>query len=213
MQTAMRFLGYGEDALTLWALQNRLDEILQPFGDSSENVRDVFFRPSFGRRSIGRVDAMPGPQFGEFDAIVTSSMATYLIEAKWTGSGEIGAEGVTLRSEQLRRHRVFREYLTRWRTASPLDWATFVTSEKSLHWLAADDVAQEFALARNETRLAENLEFVLKACAAGGEKIVDLLLVVHPSGDSRHLLPPDNFQCVELSSPPVVGNFIQFGGA
>lgn len=156
---------------------------------------------------------MPGPQFGEFDAIVTSGLATYLIEAKWTGSGEIAAETVTLRPEQLRRHRFFREYLTRWRTASPANWTTFVTSEKSLRWVGVDELPQEFTLARDDTRLAKNLEFVLTACAAGGDRIVDVLLVIHPSGDTRHLSPPDNFECVELSGPPIIGNFVQFGGA
>ena len=209
----MRFLGYGEDALTLWALQNRLDEILRSFEDSSTNVRDVFFRPSFGRRSLSRVDAVPGPQFGEFDAIVVSGNGTYLIEAKWTGSGEVATEGVTLRPEQVRRHRVFREYLTRWRTAAPPDWAAFMTSGEFLTLPSKDELVEQFTVARSDTRLAENLEFVLNACAAGGESVVDLLLVVHPSGEARRLLPPDGFQCVELSSPPIVGNFVDFGAA
>src|SRR5687768_6366231 len=110
----MRLLGYGEDALTLWALQERLDEIMVKLGDASSNVLELFFRPSFGRRSRTRSSGSPGPQFGEFDAIIVSCLAVYLVEAKWTGSGEVAETTAVLRREQLRRHRIFREYLTCW---------------------------------------------------------------------------------------------------
>ena len=47
----MKVLGYGEDALTLWALQNRLIQILDFLDDPSGPPEcKVFFRPSFGRR-------------------------------------------------------------------------------------------------------------------------------------------------------------------
>jgi len=45
-------LAYGEDALSYWALKERLSEILKKLDDSS-NPSDclIFFRPSFGRSS------------------------------------------------------------------------------------------------------------------------------------------------------------------
>ena len=56
----MEIIGYGEDALTLWALRNRLDTILDTLGDFSDLSKcRVFFRPSFGR-SGGK----DGPQMG-----------------------------------------------------------------------------------------------------------------------------------------------------
>ena len=62
----MEILGYGEDALTLWALKNKLPLILSALNDSSSLSQcKAFFRPSFGRRG--------GPssaQFGEFDFIL-----------------------------------------------------------------------------------------------------------------------------------------------
>ncbi len=59
----MQILGYGEDALTLWALQNKLMEILKFLDDSSDQPEcKIFFRPSFGRRG-----GAGSSQFGEFD--------------------------------------------------------------------------------------------------------------------------------------------------
>jgi hypothetical protein len=57
--------GYGEDALTLWALTNKLPTILEKLRDNSAPSEcEVLFRPSFGRRG-GEINA----QFGEFDFI------------------------------------------------------------------------------------------------------------------------------------------------
>ena len=71
----MKLLGYGEDALTYWALTQRLTDILQPFGDSPNKTEVIFFRPSFGRRSSSNPDAPNerGAQFGEFDAIISTA--------------------------------------------------------------------------------------------------------------------------------------------
>jgi len=66
-----KILGYGEDALTLWALKNKLSISLNAFEDQT-NPEDciVFYRPSFGR-SGGTLSA----QFGEFDALVASRIS------------------------------------------------------------------------------------------------------------------------------------------
>jgi hypothetical protein len=105
----METLGYGEDALTYWCLTRRLGSILSPFHDTIANTQVVFYRPSFGRRSKGSaaIPGIRGPQFGEFDGIIVTSRGVYLIEAKWTNSGELDDATVTLRREQVRRHRSF----------------------------------------------------------------------------------------------------------
>jgi hypothetical protein len=70
----MELLGYGEDALTFWALTRRLGEILAPFGDTPAQTIAVFFRPSFGRRSsTSKLNpTQRGSQFGEFDGIIAT---------------------------------------------------------------------------------------------------------------------------------------------
>lgn len=70
-----KIMGYGEDALTIWALKNKLSIILGAFNDQTD-PKDclVFYRPSFGR-SGGSGSA----EFGEFDAIVASKQKIYLI--------------------------------------------------------------------------------------------------------------------------------------
>jgi hypothetical protein len=207
----MRLLGYGEDALTLWALQHRLDEIMINLGDSGSNVLEVFFRPSFGRRSHSRSTGAPGPQFGEFDAIVVSSRGVYLVEAKWTGSGEVAEPTAVLRQEQLRRHRVFREYLRCWIAGSYKDWDAFAGGVPRLTWFSEEQLESSFTVAPIGSRLARNLEFVLRSCALGGNQIVDVLLVVHPEGDVRNVSPPQGFECVEVIGPPIDGYFVQLG--
>jgi len=209
----MRLLGYGEDALTLWALQNSLGQIIAADDDLS-NVQDVFFRPSFGRRSIGSATQQtPGPQFGEFDAIIVSAKRVYLVEAKWTNSGEIGDEGVLLRAEQTRRHRILREYLRCWRGCSPSDWPSFLQSNPQITWKGDDGDDQAFAVAPARSRLADNLTFVLAACARGGNDVEDVLLIIHPAGQTMSLKSVQGFRCVEVTSPPMDKNFVVLGAA
>src|SRR5687768_16427851 len=100
----MEILGYGEDALTLWCLTKRLGEVLTRLNDDVSETRAVFYRPSFGKKGK-HSDAAPqlyGPQFGEFDGIVATERGVYLIEAKWTHSGELDDVSIDLRAEQVR---------------------------------------------------------------------------------------------------------------
>ena len=74
-----KILGYGEDALTLWALKHRTSDILESFQDqTAPSDCLIFYRPSFGRHS-----KEGSAVFGEFDAILVSSENIYLIESKW----------------------------------------------------------------------------------------------------------------------------------
>lgn len=47
----MEIFAYGEDALTLWSLKNKLDVILKKLEDFTPVSQcKIFYRPSFGRR-------------------------------------------------------------------------------------------------------------------------------------------------------------------
>ena len=79
----VRIMGYGEDALTFWALTHRLSDVLRDFdiGWNEDDFR-VIYRPSFGRG--GRTKA----NFGEFDAIIATSQHFLPVESKWGSSSE-----------------------------------------------------------------------------------------------------------------------------
>jgi len=120
----MKILGYGEDALTLWALQNRLPQILDDPSGLPECK--IFYRPSFGRRG--------GPsssQFGEFDFIILTKTCIYLGESKWDRSPELSNAGsVELRPEQVLRHRVFTFYVREWAFGQYDSWDKFLDRQK-----------------------------------------------------------------------------------
>ncbi len=118
----MEILAYGEDAITLWALKNKLPAILHTLKDSSEPLKcQLFFRPSFGRSG-----GENSPQFGEFDIIILSEKCIYLGESKWEKSSEHIQEGVLdLRSEQLIRHDIFRFYVEEWAFGIYSNWGDF----------------------------------------------------------------------------------------
>jgi hypothetical protein len=120
----MKVIGYGEDALTLWALANRTREILCKVGDDSEpDSCLVMFRPSFGRRGG------PGScQFGEFDFILASPKGLHLGEAKWENSPELAEPVVHLRKEQIERHAVFSAYYRLWRSQPEWTWESFLAT-------------------------------------------------------------------------------------
>jgi hypothetical protein len=191
-----QLLGYGEDALTYRALTERFPEVLDQLGDeSTPEAALVFFRPSFGRRS-GVAGRTRGSAFGEFDAIIATDAAVYLVEAKWSRSGEtFRQKEVLLRAEQSRRHHVLRWYLQQWREQQPATWDDFRSA------VLSDFEAQFDALTipTSDRHLAANLEYVLRRVANRGVRIVDVLLY----GDVDKLpcppLPEGNeFQCVSL---------------
>lgn len=115
----MDIYAYGEDALTLWALKNKLGLILGLLNDTSSlDECRAFFRPSFGRGK--------GAVFGEFDFILLSKHSVYLGESKWDRSSEkIEAGDLTLRMEQQRRHIIFKFYLTEWAFGQYKTWSEF----------------------------------------------------------------------------------------
>jgi len=146
-------LGYGEDALTLWALKHRISEILHQLDDPTQPTDcRIFYRPSFGRHSRG-INAV----FGEFDAIITSSRNVYLIESKWDNLAKAKDGEIKLRKEQMLRHQIFTWYLTHWNESYFGKWAEF--AEKQRHSFKFE----RKTIAHPKRLLAKNLEFVLNA--------------------------------------------------
>jgi hypothetical protein len=149
----VKILGYGEDALTLWALKNRLSNILAVFEDKTFPFDCVvFYRPSFGR-SGGKKSS----EFGEFDAIVASSENVYLIESKWDNSTNLKNDEIIVRKEQELRHRIFSWYLTHWSKKYLNKWVLFGIEQMSNF----QTLFREKRIAPPYSKLAINLESIL----------------------------------------------------
>ena len=168
----MTILGYGEDALTLHALVNGLPAIFASLGDDTDAAKAlVFYRPSFGRRGA-RSDGPPGSQFGEFDAIIGTLRAVYLVEAKRSGSGEMKGDDLQLRPEQLTRHLAFRAYFEEWRRGGLHEWVPFGARMRT----AFESWGLRLEPPPAGTRLAKNLAYVLGRLDICGSHLVDVLL-------------------------------------
>lgn len=196
-------IGYGEDSLTLWALSQRMPEILRTLGDATPpSDAVVFFRPSCGRGGPIGEDGLRS-LFGEFDAIIGTLSAVYLVEAKWHQSGEVRDGLVDLADRQLVRHRIFASYLALWREASSGDkesWESFVRFAgarfKVLHsgWrLAYSDVS------------TRNLTYMLERLSSCGNDTRDVLLFVGAVGMPVPRAVPANFTLVSLAYVPLQG--------
>jgi len=174
----MRVLGYGEDALTYWAVSQHVRDVVGPTGPLHDEsaIGEVlfFYRPSFGRAA-----GAGSPQFGEFDAIVGTPKATYLVESKWTGDPIIAGQ-MMLAARQVLRHQVFAWIRERWLSQCPKDWAAFYHHNRNI-----EDFSERFQgkpLARPETRLGSNLQYILSSLSMCGEPTKDVLLYFHLKG-------------------------------
>jgi len=148
-----KILGYGEDALTLWALKQRTSDILESFQDqTAPSDCLIFYRPSFGRHS-----KEGSAVFGEFDAILVSSENIYLIESKWDNLRRFKKDKVILDKEQKLRHRIFSWYITHWDKKYCHNWKSFVKEQQY-------EFQKKFRtknIAPTGSLLATNLEFIL----------------------------------------------------
>ncbi|HNT06595.1 MAG TPA: hypothetical protein PKJ21_10515 [Anaerolineae bacterium] len=177
----VRILGYGEDALTFWALSRRLDHLLTNLGDSTPPSDCLaFFRPSFGRRG-----GAGSAQFGEFDWILLTRAYLYLGESKWDKSSEkLVDRELLLRDEQLERHEAFRFYLKHRAFAFELDWSEL--REQGPVRLSNGVVKP---IAPEKSTLAENLCAVLEEIRTyyeGQEPLVkDILLYLYAAGAGK----------------------------
>lgn len=173
----MRILGYGEDALTCWALAQHLPEVIgqPPLNDGSgvENSL-LIYRPSFGRAG-GNESA----QSGEFDAIIGTAQAVYLVESKWTGEPIINGQ-VILAARQILRHQVFHWIRERWLQQNPPNWDHFYHHDHN-----STDFSTQFQgkpLPPPRSRLSSNLEYVLRQLAAFPANVRDVLLYFRLEG-------------------------------
>jgi hypothetical protein len=174
----MTIIGYGEDGLTYKALATQLHLILPANDQTDPENCTIFYRPSFGRAG-GNTSC----QFGEFDAIVASPNAVYLIESKWDHLTDQERPVVVLGDVQILRHRIFTWLLDawrKWRQGNPanLNWADFREE-------ANEDFKREFRyrpLAGVNTLLAENLAYILHALEGQGRQTLNLLLYFNHNG-------------------------------
>lgn len=134
-----------------------------------------------------------------------TSRAVYLIEAKWSGSSELNREKLELRPEQKRRHEAFRAYLNEWRREYSSCWAEFVSRMKPVLKL------QNMSPPSAGTKLARNLEYVLRALNGCGSEVKDVLLFCRLDESTPVPTVCDNFTVIIHSCPPVEGgSFISF---
>lgn len=199
-----RVLSYGEDPLTFWVLTARLGEVLGQLHDPSPPEQAVvFYRPSFGRhgRAKDPRDARgPRAEFGEFDAILGTHSATYLIESKWTGSSEAKGEALNLREEQIHRHRILRWYLETWRGKNPPSWDAFIGDHD--HFFRMRFSGNK--MAPLGTALAQNLEFVFRRLGDCGTRVRDVILYIGSAGSvPRPSIPPAGFTLVTIVYEPL----------
>lgn len=184
----MTLLSYGEDALTLWALTKGLGSILTQLGDlTTPNQALILYRPSFGRRN----------GFGEFDAIIGTSCAVYLVETKWSTSARLNGKIIPAAQEQ--RHKILSWYLDKWNTSNPNNWASFKRLYAALY-------SQQFShpsFPDVGSVLACNLEFVLRQLSNYGGSIEHVLLFIGPN---QKIQPPPNFRLIALSPPTTIGD-------
>jgi hypothetical protein len=187
-----QILGYGEDALTLWALKNHLSKILERFEDKSDPSKClVFYRPSFGR-SGGEKSS----EFGEFDAMVASLENIYLIESKWDNLSNNENYKVKIKNVQQLRHDIFSWYLTHWHKKYVGRWENFV-KEQELHFKFKKKL-----LRKKNSLLRRNLEFILNELLehckqfSGKDNIKNVLLFFYNDGDEPKL--PDKIETFNL---------------
>ena len=176
-----KVIGYGEDALTYWALTRKLDFILKELGDGSKHDDClIFYRPSFGRGRTVRKSPGLNAEFGEFDAILTTTKAVYLIESKWDNLSEREAV-VELSDVQVLRHKIFAWYYGNWKTGS--NWKKFVEShERSFN--------DEFGgwrkkIAPPDSLLGKNLKYVLDRIHDASKEVKNVLFYFYRKG-SEH---------------------------
>ncbi|MHB1318338.1 MAG: hypothetical protein ACYCYF_06960 [Anaerolineae bacterium] len=189
----VRILGYGEDSLTLWALQERLPEILEAAGDGSSTADcEALYRPSFGRSG--------GPhssQFGEFDFVLLTREGILLGESKWDNSGTARVPWrIVLAPEQRLRHAVFRAYVNTYAFGPYTDWDAYrhAVSARCGHFVPKP-------LAPAGSLLQRNLQAVLlriRELYPGGCPVRDILLYLHRSRLDPMPEPPEGFSLVAL---------------
>jgi len=202
----MKIIGYGEDALTLWALKQHTSKILEEFQDKTP-ISDciAFYRPSFGRHG-----KKGSSIFGESDAIITSKQNIYLIESKWDNHNDFNNEGFQLENHQILRHQIFLWYLTHWNNKYSGNWQAFVNEQREKFPFSNKTIAPSGSL------LAQNLECILtrihEHCGyeVSERNIKNVLLFFYNAEKSEFPAETNNpFKLIPIDySKEIEGNFL-----
>jgi hypothetical protein len=201
-----KIFGYGEDALTLWALKQHTSSILEEFQDKTPISNClIFYRPSFGRHSKANSSV-----FGEFDAILVSKENIYLIESKWDNLAEFSNSEFLLREEQTLRHKIFSWYLTHWSKKYFNNWQTFINEHQNDFKFGNKTIAPEDSL------LARNLGLILNKLQENCKNypsennIKNVLLFFYNAEKSKPPTKTDNtFKLIPIEyNREIKGNFV-----
>jgi len=190
--------GYGEDALTLWAVTEKIDLILRQLNDPEPEYCTILYRPSFGRS-----------QYGEFDAIIITTSKAYLVESKWDGS-----EGTSIGMEahQIRRHKILEWYHDNWKGEVGEDWDEFARKnnpafrEEFKFFVGEKEKRVEMSkyIPSSDTILGQNLQTVLDLII--DKEIENVLLYLH-RGKSIDI--DTDFKIVKIEYETTYGNYIE----
>jgi hypothetical protein len=214
----MDILAYGEDALTLWAIKEKLSDILEQLGQPKDysplEKCKVFFRPSYGRKGGDK-----SPEFGEFDFIILYKDCLYLGESKWDDSKKnFCKRDLILKDNQINRHRIFKACFEERQYTS---WDVF--AENVVERLKKINITKPKVSEKH--RLADNLKTVLNVIKKHYEnvhevKVNNVLLYLHCRAKkenlpTRAINKSNNFEFdfvipIDYSEakPPDLGNLI-----
>lgn len=184
-----KIIGYGEDALTYWALTEQIESVLIKLNDKSHQADCLlFFRPSFGRKGG------PYASFGEFDAILATSQSVYLIESKWDSSPKNGT--IELETNQILRHKIFSWYFEKWNKERFKKWQSFI--EKYEKEFQKEFNGKDMPSAEN--KLSENIEYVFNRLQGYGKNVFNIILYFDSKASPPSIIP-HGFQLVVLNHP------------
>lgn len=200
----MMIWAYGEDGLTFWALKNKLADILAQLKDKTPSEEcKVFYRLSFGRGGKSKAN------FGEFDFVILSNNNIYLGESKWDKSKRVSNGLMKLSEVQVRRHSIFRKYITSYFATESLKWSELSSKVNSL--FVQDDI--EKSVPKKTTLLAQNILSFLQIaqCHFGSTtpEVVNILLYLHCQSKKPNVRVEGFQVVVEDCCDAMEGNFVK----
>ena len=174
--------------------------MLAQLSDQSDpNAATIFYRPSFGH-GASYDPVSPRAKFGEFDAIVATSESIYPIEAKWSSSSKVQGTRITVRQNQILRHKIFAWHLALYAKCR-VSWDRFVAKFDSAYRV----VFPGNKLAPPESKLAGNIDFILRKLILFNTVTKDVLLYLHPEGSpAAASVDPKSFDLVNVTFIPEV---------